>query len=350
MRVITAHAQLIKGMRAMQRALIGQAEDRGELQWAFPSGGREICRTYALQTGLGEMLFAIPSPWDGRQAHMFRLGFERGTLFPDAEINIPDGLDRSVSGVLAVGGKGRIMICHRGAVTAFRGKVRTRITLDHFQAWLQEVDDDGRSAQVIAISSTDSSTIAEDIAEFVFEVKRLKDRLKAESRDDYVPDEQDEPAAGWGEQEEYEGDKSYSPTPGKRDYPYLHGPLCNSLHRKLKELAGGSVAVKVLKNRNIDLALVDRNTGKARAIFEVKTSASLSAQLYTAFGQLSYYQHRFGTEDTERYLVLPAHTASDFTAGEFFDKANVHVLFGEAGSFETTDGASLEKVLNSVLN
>lgn len=110
MRVITAHAQLIKGMRAMQRALIGQAEDRGELQWAFPSGGREICRTYALQTGLGEMLFAIPSPWDGRQAHMFRLGFERGTLFPDAEINIPDGLDRRVSGVLAVGGKGRIIM------------------------------------------------------------------------------------------------------------------------------------------------------------------------------------------------------------------------------------------------
>lgn len=349
MRVITAPAQSRKEMRAMQRILIGQADDRGELQWAFPSGGRETCRTYALQTGLGEMLFAIPTPWSGRQAHMFRLGFERGTLFPDAEINIPDGLNRSVSGVLAVGDKGRTMICHRGAVTAFRGKVRTSITLEHFQAWLQEVDDDGRSAQVIAVSSTDSSTIADDIAEFVFEVKRLKDKLKAESRDDYVPDEQDEPAVGWGEKEEYEGDKSYSPNPGKRDYPYLHGPLCNSLHRKLKELAGGSVAVKVLKNRNIDLALVDCNTGKARAIFEVKTSASLSAQLYTAFGQLSYYQHRFGTEDTERYLVLPAHTETDFTVGEFFDKAEVQVLFGEAGSFRRSDGASLVETLSRVL-
>lgn len=239
MRVITGHIQLRKGMRAMQRAFISQAEDRGGMQWVFPSGGREMCRTYAMQTDLGEMLFAIPSPWAGRQAHMFRLGFERGTLFPDAEINIPEGLDRSVAGVLAAGESGSTMICHRGAVTAFRGKVRTHITLDHFQAWVQELDDDGRPADVIFISSTDSSTIAGDIAEFVFEVKRLKARLKAENREDYVPDDQIEPDAGWGEQEEYEGGKSYTPNPGRRDYPYLHGPLCNALHRKLKELAGG---------------------------------------------------------------------------------------------------------------
>lgn len=50
------------------------------------------------------------------------------------------------------------MICHRSADTAFRGKVCTSITLEHFQAWLQETDDDGRSAKVIAVSSRITST------------------------------------------------------------------------------------------------------------------------------------------------------------------------------------------------
>lgn len=157
-----------------------------------------------------------------------------------------------------------------------------------------------------------------------------------------------ESGANWRGQEEFEGSKSYTPSGAPCEYQYLHGPLCNALHRKLDELIDGHPELRVGKHR-VDLALVDRATDKARVIFEVKTSASMSTQLYTAVGQLAYYRHCFGNADTKLILVLPASTASDFAAAEFFDDANIQVLFGEAGVFENSKGESLEKVLSSIL-
>ena len=117
----------------------------------------------------------------------------------------------------------------------------------------------------------------------------------------------------------------------------------------MSEIVEGYSELEVRKNCNVDLALVDRATGKAKAIFEVKTSGSLSPQLYTAFGQLAYYHHRFGSAGTKLYLVLPASTASDFSARELFARANIDVIFGEAGDFQGIDGARLEKLLSSTL-
>lgn len=86
---------------------------------------------------------------------------------------------------------------------------------------------------MIVVTSTDSSSIANNISEFVFEVKQLKEYLKAEitgvRSDETTSVEADEPDAGWRDREEYEGDKSYTPASGAREYPYLHGPLCNAL-------------------------------------------------------------------------------------------------------------------------
>lgn len=110
----------------------------------------------------------------------------------------------------------------------------------------------------------------------------------------------------------------------------------------------GYSELKVGKHQ-VDLALVDKATDKAKVIFEVKTSDSMSAQLYTAFGQLAYYRHRFGSAETKLFLVLPASTASDFAEAEFFAQANIQVLFGEAGIFENSKGESLEEVLGTIL-
>ena len=353
MQVITVDARLRRGIRSFQQALIGQAELVGEKEWAFPSGDRAPCRTYALETDLGEMLFAVPPPWDGRQAHLFKLNFEGGTLSPDAEINIPDGLNRKVSGALVSTSDGETLICHRGTFTAFRGRVPRAEAFEHFQDWLIEVDDDGRPADVIAVSSANSPSIANDIAEFLFKVKRLKEQRKAELERDAggseeALDDEDESGAKWREQEDFEGSKSYTSSSDTCEYQYLHGPLCNALHRKLDELVDGHPELRVGKHR-VDLALVNRTTDKARVIFEVKTSASMSTQLYTAFGQLAYYRHCFGSADTKLILVLPASTASDFAGAEFFAQANIQVLFGEAGVFESSKGESLEKVLSSIL-
>ncbi|SDQ91625.1 hypothetical protein SAMN05216487_4633 [Pseudomonas sp. UC 17F4] len=284
---------------------------------------------------------------------MFKLDYKGGTLSPDAEINIPDGLNRSVSGLLVAAPQGETLICHRGTFTAFRGRVPRQYAFEHFHDWLMEVDDDGRATDVIAVSSTNSPSIANDIAEFLFKVKRLKEQRKAELEEDAEDsdsaiDDEDESGAKWRAQEEFEGSKSYTPSQDTCEYQYLHGPLCNALHRRLDELVEGHPKLKVGKHR-VDLALVDQASEKAKAIFEVKTSASMSAQLYTAFGQLAYYKHRFGNANTKLFLVLPASTASDFAAAEFFAQANIQVLFGEAGVFENSKGERLEEVLSSIL-
>ncbi|WP_248487907.1 hypothetical protein [Pseudomonas sp. CYM-20-01] len=284
---------------------------------------------------------------------MFKLNFEGGTLSPDAEINIPNGINRKVSGVLVSAPDGETLIGHRGTFTAFRGRVPRADAFKHFQDWLMEVDDDGRPADVIAVSSTNSPSIANDIAEFLFKVKQLKEQRKAELEDDAegsseALDDEDESDAKWRGREEFEGTKSYTRSQDTCEYQYLHGPLCNALHRKLDELVEGHSELKVGKHQ-VDLALVDKATDKAKVIFEVKTSDSMSAQLYTAFGQLAYYRHRFGSAETKLFLVLPASIASDFAAAEFFAQANIQVLFGEAGIFENSEGESLKEVLGTIL-
>lgn len=122
-------------------------------------------------------------------------------------------------------------------------------------------------------------------------------------------DDEGEPGEKWRAQEEFEGSKFYTPSQDACEYQYLHGPLCNALHRRLDELVQGHPKLKVGKHR-VDLALVDQASKRAKAIFEVKTSASMSGQLFTAFGQLAYYKHRFGNAKTKLILVLPTSTAS----------------------------------------
>ncbi|POP76460.1 hypothetical protein [Pseudomonas syringae] len=349
--VITAKTELRKETRLFQQALIAQAHSQGNREWAFPSGDRADCITYTLQTDLGEMLFAVPPPWDGRQAHLFKLNHEGGTLFPDAEINIPYELNRRVSGVLAADDDGQTLVCHRGTFTAFRGRVPRVKALKHFESWVQDFDDSGSWAVMISVTSTASPSIADDIGEFVREVKRLKEQVKAEAQSDPAVDVsqdlEEKTDREWRNNDEYEGDKSATTNPGTRDYTYLHGPLSNALRRKLNLFVSDHPDIEV-GNHQVDVALVDRASGKAKAIFEVKTSTSMSAQLYSGFGQLAYYKHLFGTAETKLYLVLPESTSSDFTAGEFFAKANIHVIFGHAGVFRGKDGQSLEEMLRAL--
>ncbi|MCR3834392.1 MULTISPECIES: hypothetical protein [Pseudomonas putida group] len=47
--------------------------------------------------------------------------------------------------------------------------------------------------------------------------------------------------------------------------------------------------------------------------------------------------------------MLPASIASDFAAAEFFHQANIQVLFGEAGDFESGKVESLQEMLSSFL-
>ena len=356
MNLITEPYHIESVIASFQQSLIDLSVDRLELDWVFPNGEKECCMTYVIPTSLGNMHFAIPSRWGNRQAHLFKLGYEGGSLSPDAEINIPLTLNRRVSGALVSADDGNTLLCHRGALTVFRGSLPRSITLDYFKDWLQYINYEDKLVQMIVISSIESSTIGHDISEFVFAVKNLKESLKNDDKDRVKVSSIEEDGKEikqkemhWHTKQEFEGEKTYTPYSDTHNYQYSHGPLCNGLHRKLDELLNGHCELTVSKNIQTDLALVDRATNKAKVIFEVKKSASMSEQLYSAFGQLSYYKHRYGNMDTKLFLVLPKATMADFTEYQFFDAKDVCVVFGVGGTFVTREDIPLEDVLKDLL-
>jgi hypothetical protein len=310
------------------------------MEWAFPNGKKERCLTYSLVTDIGDLLVAVPRKWEGRQAHLFALNHEGGTLAPAVEINIPDGLDRKVSGAYVQNDK-NILLCHRGGFTAYRGKIPKEVSLAYFEKWLVSVEDDDREADLISIVSLESNSLANDIAEFVSAVSEMKALFK---RGETTP-EVKTATSRWWDGAELEGEKASGESGPSKDYEYLHGPLCNARRRQLKKLVNSSPSVKVLSNKNIDVALVDAKTDLALAIFEVKTSASLSRQLYSAHGQLAYYKHRYGDATTALFLVLPKEAEGQMSSRDFFRVSGVEVIYGQKEKFIPASGTPFPEVV-----
>ncbi len=340
--VITKKNELDTAVKSFQNKMAAFSTSSKTREWVFPNGKKELCKTYSVPTDLGELLVAIPQKWSGRQAHLFSLGHEGGVLAPDVEINIPDELNRKVSGTY-IETDGEIWICTRGAFTAYRGKIPKEVSLRHFEKWLVTVEDGKKTASLITIASLNSPSLSNDIAEFVSAVSELKQQFKTEN---LSPKSNEKPKVQWRDSEEYEGEKSHSSSGRSKNYEYLHGPLCNALSRQLKKHVKEQSSYEVLSNANIDVAIVNTLTQKAIAIFEVKTTASLSNQLYSAHGQLSYYKFKYGDQSSSLYLVLPKVTQTEMNCLEFFKNSGIEVLFGEKENFQSTNGNSLLSVVN----
>lgn len=340
--VITSRTEAQDAAAKFKKCISASATESKALEWVFPNGEKVTCTTYIVPTSLGTLSIAIPKEWNGRQAHLFALNHPGGTLAPDVEINIPDSIDRKVSGAYVKSGKD-ILICHRGGFTAYRGKIRKEVSHAYFSKWMYDVRDGDKDARMIGVASLGSPSMSDEIAEFVAAVSDMKSQFKAGAAVEGDAPNKSKPA--WRDSDEYEGSKKAAASEIK-DYEYLHGPLCNSLNRSLKKLVSGMAGVAVLSNRNVDVALVDVDSGKAWAIFEIKTSASLSAQLYSAVGQLAYYRHRYGGKNTKTYLVLPSETRSELQCGEFLSGIDVGLIFGKNESFQPDDFSSLSDLVS----
>ncbi|MFG0608242.1 hypothetical protein [Delftia sp. WSY_14] len=338
--VITNKKEISSSIAEFQRRIASLAQSEQRMEWAFPNGEKAKCITYLLTTDLGELLIAVPKKWKGRQAHLFALNHEGGTLAPDVEINIPDGLARRVSGVYVNSGK-NLLICHRGGFTAYRGKIPKEVSLSYFEKWLVAVKDDDKEARLISITSLKSNSLANDIAEFVSAVSEMKNQFKS---GEFVTAENIQ-SSNWRDGAEFEGSKSSGEAHPPKDYEYLHGPLCNALRRQLKNLVNEFSTVNVFSNRNVDVAIVNKISGIAVAIFEVKTSASLSGQLYSAHGQLAYYKHKYGNEKTALFLVLPKDSQGQMNSLNFFEDAGIEVIYGEKEEFIATSNLSFSDIV-----
>lgn len=341
---IASKAEASSAVAKFRKCVESAAKSSKTVEWVFPNGDKVKFETYSVQTILGELLVAIPKKkWNGRQAHLFALNHSGGALSPDVEINIPDTLDRKVSGVYVKSDKD-ILICHRGGFTAYRGMIKKEVSHAYFSKWMDMVSDGDRETGVIVVASLGSPSMADDLAEFVAAVTEMKSQYK--SGGTVASEDSEKTESVWNDAQEYEGIKKGSGVSEPKDYEYLHGPLCNALRRQLKRHTSDLNDIVVLSNRNVDVAIVDEETKKALAIFEVKTSASLSSQLYSAVGQLAYYKHKYGTPDTETYLVLPKEARDELKCAEFLAGLDISVIFGEKETFKSNAGVALKDLVS----
>jgi hypothetical protein len=281
-----------------------------ELEWGFPNGDRAEYLTYSIKTHLGELQIGVPESWESRIPHLVRFAKYQGPPSPDVELNIPMEHNRNISG-LYVRSDDEIWLCSRGSFTAFRGQIKRDITFSYFDKWLCEIDDAGKSIQVIPVCSLSSPTIANDIATFTASVQELKQLYKngSDELNSPTPSKNTSPKLPWGSSKEFEGKKN-SDSKASSEYEYIHGPLCNQLKTFLECSIAKNNKFKVVKNAHVDAAIIDRKTSIASAIFEVKTASLPSSQIYTAVGQVLYYRALYGDSNTNLYVVLPLNSKS----------------------------------------
>lgn len=335
--ILTQDIEIKKSISKFRSILAKAAKNKKRREWTFPNGEKGKFETFSLNTDEGILLVGIHDKWGTRVPHLFSVEREGRALSPDVEINIPLGLDRRVSGAYLRNGKD-IWLCTRGSFTSFRGKIKREIAFKHFDKWLVDVRDDKKYASVIPVASVSSPTMVDDISQFVQAVIELKENLKTTGGGDTTS------TTTWSEWEEFEGEKNFGGGGAIDSYEYIHGPLCNSLNIWLRKW-NNDKSFEIKKNKNVDAAIVFQK--KAVAIFEVKTSASLSEQLYTAVGQLFYYKQVYGNDNCALYLVLPGSAVNQgFEAESFFSKIGIDVIVKKGAAFKTIDGKPLSKVLD----
>ncbi|HEY6084818.1 MAG TPA: hypothetical protein VIU63_05445 [Nitrospira sp.] len=192
---------------------------------------------------------------------------------------------------------------------------------------------------MIPVASLSSRSLTNDIVAFVRAVIDLKNKFKTGGAAKVTS------TTKWREGKESEGRKKGRRSAAEFEYEYLHGPVCNALQTAFKKLPGAGKDFVVRRNKQVDLALVQRE--KPIAIFEVKTSASLSKQLYSAIGQLLYYRRKYGGPETKLFLVLPSVAVPrGFPHSKFFDSLDVYVVFvDDNGSFYLSNSKTLRAIL-----
>lgn len=338
--VIEQEKHIKTAIRQFRRLIEDSSFENHVFQWAFPNGEKADVKTYKLRTSSGILGVGIPDrQWNNRIPHLFTLSLDVSPKSPDVEINIPLSLDRRVSGVYVKNGED-IWLCSRGRFTAYRGKIKSDIALAYFDKWLVEVEDGGRTTTIIPVAALTSPDITNQIANFVSSVHELKERYKNTEDDDSA-------LAGttWNNGYEFEGKKTKHSKESETDYEYLHGPICNELHRYLERIALKR-RYSISKNKKVDVAIIKDN--KAKAIFEVKTSHSLSEQLYKGIGQLLSYRYDFGSSETALFLVVPSIKGkSTRTLSSLVGEVGIHLVENKGSKFILPSGANLNEFVRN---
>ena len=100
------------------------------------------------------------------------------TLSIDCEINIPfNGIQRNIGAAFAEDGRGNVSIIHRGIIGGGRKGVGKIAFFNHYKGKRIIVNDGDRDSEVALVAIMNSSTWVKQIANFVYEVARIKNEI-----------------------------------------------------------------------------------------------------------------------------------------------------------------------------
>jgi hypothetical protein len=348
-------SQLRASAEKLRVALRHYAHREQNVVWGTPSGRRDQFATFVLRAGSHDIYVGIGDgiARPGTYSHLFRLVEHQAeptpAFSPDAEVNVSMTGGQAVGGLFAIEG-GRLFLCRRAMFNAYRGRIKEEEALEFFGDHTVLIQAEKGERRVLPVVALDSANFVDDLEDFVERVISFKDYFKdsdtasatglaqSESRPKLWP---------WNDSAEFEGIKSLDAR-APVSYESLHGPLCNRFSTTLR--AWARERFKVCSTKNIDSAIVGKD-GIARAIFEVKTSGSLSDQLYKAVGQLLHYRWKRGNEDTLLSLVLPVEVTGEAShASIFLGAQGIHVVYEMAPNrYALADGTALEVFLDKYI-
>lgn len=349
-------SQLQSSAETLRAALRNHAYREQKVVWGTPSGRRDEFETFVLRArshdiyvGIGD---GIARP--GTYSHLFRLVEHHAeptpAFSPEAEVNVSMTGGQAVGGLFAKEGE-RLFLCRWPTFTIYRGRIKEKDALDFLGDHAVPIQAGKRLRKVLPVVALDSPTFVDDLEDFIQRVISVRNyfRMDVDAANATGLTRTANPSDmwPWNDSAEFEGTKSLDAR-APVSYEYLHGPLCNRFSAALRAWARERFDVRSTKN--IDSALVGKG-GIARAIFEVKTSGSLSDQLYKAVGQLQHYRWKRGDENTLLGVVLPGAVKGEAGhASIFLGAQRIHVFYETAPNrYALDDSTALEVVLDKHL-
>ncbi len=206
------------------------------------------------------------------------------------EINFPyEGINRRIAGAFAVEDSGNIVVLHRGKIGGGRTGIGKGFFTDNFRGDFVTAVDGSIETQFCLVGELSSPLFARQVANFIFEIRRIKG-LEENELLDFLDD-----LNNFQFTEEASGNSTIE-RQRTTVIDRTHGIVINALASQL-QIRG----IRIGNDRNRDLFIHER--GQVTTLFEVKTSSTTQC-LYAAVGQLIIYSIPI-RHSVSLFMVLP---------------------------------------------
>jgi hypothetical protein len=185
--ILTEPKDIRNAIDQFKDQIIKFATSQKKTEKNFQEGASIIGVEYCIPCHADTLYVMIPDKERNEKVPLsFTVNPSIASLASDVEINLPIGLNRSVSGCFVKDGK-NLLICTRGRLTSFKSSIPTKITLNYFKDSIIAVEDFDQQFEVIYIANLNSPKVIEEIIAFVKKVKHLKFKVKLDSQNKAKP-------------------------------------------------------------------------------------------------------------------------------------------------------------------